>query len=183
MDRLAVIDWEVAKCLNEVHKKQETYFNSKKHDGKVYEIGDKVWVIRPKGFSSQDKFKTRWIGPGIIVERPRANSYVVQVEPNRIISAYRDQLKPWIEDTITGNSYPLFFHRGRSQFSGLEGSQEVVQKIVAHRLKDGQLQFHTLWEGTGEDTWEPAENFIDGVCEPWLKYCKEKGLQIPIPGL
>ena len=92
-------------------------------------------------------------------------------------------MKPWIEDTLTGVNLPLFYHKGRQMGKSTEG-QEIVHKILDHRPNSqGQLEFHTLWEGTGEDTWEPAENFIDGVCEPWIKYCKDHGLIIRIPGL
>ena len=109
---------------------------------------------------------------------------MVQVSTNLEKAYPRDHLKAWVEDVLTGVNTPLFFHQAVPTNSSLQGNSQLpIKKILGHRLINGKLHFHTLWHGTEEDTWEPVSNFVDGICEPWLQYCKSKRLDVTLSGL
>ena len=57
-DRMDMIDREVARVLNTTHFKKQEWFNKGRSEGKVYAVGDKVWVLRPREVASEGKFKT-----------------------------------------------------------------------------------------------------------------------------
>ena len=58
----------------------------------------------------------------------------------------------------------------------------MVKSIRKHRVgRNGQIEFLTEWEGApGEDTWEPAGNFVVRYCYLLIRYLKEHGLQLTL---
>jgi hypothetical protein len=96
------------------------------------------------------------------------------------MKAHRSFLKPYCEPPNAGKALPLHFFRRTEKEIDASPDEWVVEKIRAHRKKDGKWEFLTKWEGCeeGSETWEPARNFIHRYSDEFFKYCDEKTLPI-----
>jgi hypothetical protein len=104
--RIQEIDIKVSKVLNELHAKKAESRNKNNSNWPSLTVGTQVWYRRPEG--TGNKLDTRWIGPGTIIAREGENSYVVQVKDGHPMKSHRTFLRPYQEDTISGNPRPIF---------------------------------------------------------------------------
>ena len=140
-----------------------------------YQVGDWVWVLRPKG--GGNKLDTWWVGPACVVRRTGDLSYQVRVKPEVVQDVHMDQLKPYIGDTLRGSCVHLYHHMTGYQPMAIATDEWDVDKILDHRTnKNGQLEFLTRWEGAEEETWEPARIFVARYCYEFIKYLKDHTL-------
>ena len=91
-------------------------------------------------------------------------------------------LKLYQEPTISGKGLPLHFFKRKEKEIDSSPDEWIVEKIVAHRKKDGKWEFLTKWEGCedGSETWEPVKNFIHRYSDEFFRYWTEKGLPIDL---
>ena len=75
---------------------------------------------------------------------------------------------------------PLFYHKRTVVDPDLAVDEWIVDKIVDHRTKNGQLEFKTLWKGfdAKSATWEPVKNFIHRFNSEFLEYCQNKNIPV-----
>ena len=106
-ERMRAIDLRVADVLNRKHKELAA---KRSQGGKLppLVIGSKVWYKRPP--NSGVKTDSRWIGPGIVLGREGAESYIIEIAPGHKVCAPRHWLKPYIFEG-QGAALPLFYHR------------------------------------------------------------------------
>ena len=176
-DRMEDLDKKVAKCLNEEHKKIVERINAKLTKPQPYQVGDWVWVLRPKG-GKLSKLDTWWVGPAQVVRRTGELSYQVRVKPDVVRDVHMDQLKSFHGDKLEGSCVHLYHHQTGYQPMAIATDEWDVDKILGHKVgKDGKLLFLTRWAGSDEETWEPARNFVARYCYELVKYLQDKGLE------
>ena len=177
------IDEVVAQSLNELHEKRQKTLNESRKKGPPYKVGDWVWVLRPRSSPSTSTLDTWWVGPTKVLERLGDQSYKVQITPNRTFSVHASDMKPYVEDLLSGKPQELFHFLPTHEEVGITPGEWDVEAILNHRKgPDGKLQFLTRWENTqpGEETWEPVSHFILRYNNAWAQYCTEKGIHLDI---
>ena len=176
--RMEGIEREAAAYLNKIHRRESDRVNSQRSDGVVYAEGDWVWVLRPRN-SGVSKLDTWWVGPTQIVKRVGERSYQVRVKPSVVQDVHVSDMKPFVGDRVSGSCVELFHHMTGYQAMGVDPDEWVVSKIVSHRVSGGELQFLTQWEGhPGEDTWEPARNFVARYCSEFVHYIRDRRVTV-----
>ena len=83
--RMGAVDVDVASRLNGLHARQMARANASRKGGPEFQVGDKVWYIRPP--DAGNKLETRWIGPAQIIAREGEYSYQVKVKPGHSVKA------------------------------------------------------------------------------------------------
>jgi hypothetical protein len=177
-DRMTEIDRIVAEALNKVHEAQARRINKGRQEMPPLAVGDKVWYKRPE--NSGEKTDSRWIGPGVVKAREGERSYLVEVKPGVEMKAHRSFLKNYQEPLVVGRGVPLHFFKRTEPEEGVMPDEWEVEKIISHRKKGGNWEFLTKWVGyaEGEETWEPAKNFIHRIGGELIKYCRAKKVNI-----
>ena len=172
------IEERVAKTLNEAHEKRAQTENCKRAEAEVFTKDQKVWYRRPEG--SGDKLDSRWLGPAIVLERVGENSYEIQIAEKRTIRAHASFLKPYIEDVFNGQPKPIFYHQRTVPDAEAAPDEWIVDKILNHRVRNGETQFLTKWEGYGaeEAVWEPIGNFFQQYNSEAVRYAQEHNLNV-----
>ena len=108
------------------------------------------------------------MGPCEVVSKEGNSSYVVSTYDEGQKEVHISQLKPYIENPVTGDSVPLHYFRPGTQPSL---PTPWVEGICDHRYQDdGSLQFLVRWCDTPstQDTWlSPAEFIPLGENDIW----------------
>eukprot|EP00667_Euglena_gracilis_P000113 EG_transcript_113 len=201
--RMQDIDGRVARILNKKHEEEVARINKGRKEMEPLKVGTTVWYRRPEG--SGEKLDSRWVGPGVVKGREGERSYVIEMKPGVETKAHRSFLKEYREPQVEGKGVPLFYYKRTEKEEealpdewevekilrhrkGKDGKWEFltkweVEKILRHRKgKDGKWEFLTKWVGyeDGEETWEPAGNFIHRFSGEFVKYCREKKVKMDI---
>ena len=95
---------------------------------------------------------------------------------------HRDQLKPCVWDLELGASFPLVFRAADPADQRTQAP--VVDRVLDHRSHPVHgVKFLTHWITRERDftAWEPAGSFLHSCPDPWLAYCRERGLQLDLP--
>ena len=176
--RMKGVDEKVAEHYQQEHKRQMDAINAKRSEGKTFEEGEKVWILRAQP-TGGNKMESWWLGPAKVMARVGKASYKVLLKPGMVYGVHRDWMKPYVEDEIMGTGVPLFHHQGTSKSTGLGDTQDPVQEIKKHRVRNGKLEFYTRWKGatSHEDSWEPGSTFVTGFSQSWLNYLSNHGLE------
>ena len=114
----------VASTLNGVHAAAQLDTNRGRKARDPPKLGDKVWVLRPKGVGG-NKISTWWLGPYKVVERVGQSSFKVQIRPGIFQDVHLDQIKPYELDEALGIGRPLTYRRDELD----QPSQRKVQKL------------------------------------------------------
>jgi hypothetical protein len=175
-DRQREVDEKVAKFLNERHARREESLNLGRHEFEPFEVGAHVWYRRPEG--SGGKLDSRWIGPMAIIGREGEHSYVLRASNGGTLSAPRNFLKEFREDTQRGEPIFLHYHLRTELEKGTPPGEREVDKILSHRVRGGKLQFLTRWKNdpARAEVWESVKSFVPQCAQPWAEYCAQKGL-------
>ena len=181
--RMAEIDRKVADTLNRTHEQQAQRVNRDRKEMEPLKVGDVIWYKRPE--NSGEKLDSRWIGPGIIKAREGERSYIIEIKPGVEMKAHRSFLKISHEPQVFGRGVPLHFFRRTEKEEETMPDEWKVEKILAHRRRGGEWEFLTKWVGysEGEETWEPAKNFIHRISGELIRYCIAKKIPINWPSV
>ena len=80
-----------------------------------------------------------------------------------------------------GDSYPLVFCAADP--ADQRSTAPVVDQVLDHRSQPVRgLEFWVHWLGREKifTAWEPAGSFVNSCPDPWLSYCREKGLHLDV---
>jgi transposase InsO family protein len=143
-DKMCLIDTSISQALSSLHKEEAKKRNSTLPSREEYQIGDLVWVLKPKDLSSQSKLEARWHGPLAVTERLSSHTYVVQDKKHTSLKVHCDQLKPYFSLGEVG------------ELSGLPGYNKQLLKILDSRdSPEGDMEFSILWTDSTTPTWIP----------------------------
>ena len=102
--RMEELDKSIAKLLNERHWKDAQRINTGRESPTPDQIGDWVWMLRPKG-THVSKLDTWWVGPAELIQRVSNMSYQIRVKPAVVQDVHMDQRKPY-----TGRGVDVVYH-------------------------------------------------------------------------
>ena len=176
-DRMAELDKEISKMMNKMHERSEIRHNATKKPWEPLRLGDKVWVVRPKGVTGP-KTQTWWMGPATVVQRCGEASYVVEFSSGDRLDVHRDQVKP-VTGTL-GDGIPLEFHQGD------RSPTPRPDRVHTHRVRPGhQVELLVHWVGApgSTDSWVPLSSFLCATSSAVWEYCREHGIQMDFGGL
>jgi hypothetical protein len=155
--------------MTRCREKDADKVNRSRSEKSVFAAGDSVWTEVPRnpiGSVAGSKLEVRWYGPRPVVSRAGEHSYYVQINAKGKQKCFhRDQLKPYQEDVLTGESFPLYHiapTKKRAQEIGEEEEDCIVDCILGQRVHRGVTQFKVKWQGfpVSEASWEPLCNFV-----------------------
>ena len=175
--RMEAVDRHVQQTLEDVHQRQQP---SQPDEAVMFAVGQRVWVVRP---DRHQKLASWWTGPHVVKRQVGRDVWMVDVG-NKERAVHRQQMKAWVP-TPVGRQWELHHHQLTEADGGdTSGMDEWnVERIIRHRRKaDGSWEFLTRWEGYGEDDdcWEPASSFLQRVNLPWLRYCRQHGIDFKV---
>ena len=175
--RISDLHVRVAKIMNDLHAHEFEVLNSKRRTPEPFKVGQKVWVLRPRGLSAE-KLRSWWIGPCVVTDRFGESSHEVEVKPGFRVSFHRSKMKPHFEDEFSDERLELHHFSPLSEDFDSTPDEWEVDKILRHRVgKGGRLEFLTKWKGWDDATWEPLMNFIHRFSSDWRDYVAQKKLK------
>ena len=145
--------------------------------------GDWVWMLRPKT-GVGGNLETWWVGPCKVIARKGVSSYEVLVKPGVFQEVHMDQLKPYVEDQISGKPMALFEFGGGYRPEGIPTGEGWIENVAGHRVTDGgEIEFLIHWRGTpkSDDAWEPGYALWDDAGSVLEEYCQTHGVAAPSP--
>jgi hypothetical protein len=104
--------------------------------------GTAVYIKLPK----KSKFSPVWNGPYYVVRKAANGNYVL-----------RNSVGKELPNPVPWNKLKI----GYESLSSANCGEEVyeIEKVLSHRMKDGQMLYLVKWRGFEETTWEPTEHF------------------------
>ena len=163
------IDETFCQLWNEEHKKAELQWQDNfKHFRYCHVIGKRVWILRN---TNPGKMETWWIGPCKVTNRWDNYSYQVEVEPGVYQDVHWDFMKPYEGDPFSHTTVPLYYYKGHTTHSLIDGDYDMVEAITNHKEVAGeQYRYLTKWKHSNYPTWEPPASFFQGCCVKFLEY-------------
>jgi hypothetical protein len=143
----------------------------------TFEPGDKVWVKRRPATGT--KLDPLWTGPCEVMEVTGPGRYTINL-PEGSEDVHTSSLKPYLLQ-MSGTAITWKYFQPRKYQEATEGA--IVEAILSHRKRKGQLQWKVKWKGSGEITWEPAQSFVGDVQQDWMSYNKSQNLKVELTTL
>jgi hypothetical protein len=172
---------ELEKCvhdvLKDVQEKRIESVNKRRKEAWTFKRGDRVWMRRVME-SKESHLRSPWTGPYVVSDREGSQSYLIDTGMGRTFAVHASQLKPYVEDTVTGRATPLYYYK-KTEGQAEEASDTwKLECILGHRREKGELQFLVQWEGgtSQSATWQPARDFFQEYCGLCVKHAREHGL-------
>ena len=142
-----------------------------------YQRGDRVWVRNlPRDGNKLDPL---WTGPCEIMDQiGNRGRYQVAIQDN-IVDVHADRLKMYLPH-VDGTKIVMNYYKPQRQVP--EDDTYVVEKILAHRIRNGQKQWKVQWQGYDHDfdTWEPASSFVGHLQQDWMEYNHRNHIEVPL---
>ena len=91
------------------------------------------------------------MGPGLVISREGAQSYVIEVKPGVHMKAHRSFLKPYKDDTCNTQPIPLNYHQRTEIDVGGEPDEWEMDKVVGHMGEGGKVKFLTTCLGNSPE--------------------------------
>jgi hypothetical protein len=182
-DHIEKIDKRVAANLNQGHQQTQNWHNSQIKSRPEFQVGDMVWVMKPKPIGGH-KTQTYWVGPTTIISRSGQNSFTIITKEGDSREVHAAQLKPYYDDVLEGGA-PLHFYRPdyREPASGTP----LVDEVLTHKTdSDGQLYFQIRWFGSDSrnDSWASVRELLEINDHKWASYCTSNGINsIPVSAM
>jgi hypothetical protein len=160
---------ELVKELEKAKESQKKFADRKRMDGPVFEIGDKVWLLR-KNIKTQRpsiKLDHRKLGPFSIVERIGELAYRIKFnQPTTLHDVFHVSLlerykeNPFPQRTIAPPAPDIID----------EQEEYEVQEVLSSRIRHNRLEYKVSWVGydSSADMWLPAtelNNMKDAILE------------------
>ena len=124
---MAEMDSAIAQRMNLAHEVIARRVNGRRHKRPPYELGDWVWVRRPKPVGGV-KLQTWWRGPYQVEARVGDCSYKVRIpQKGNSLEVHADQLKPCIWEALTDQGVPLPMPAGGGPPEGGVASGEATE--------------------------------------------------------
>ena len=77
-------------------------------------------------------------------------------------------LKPYVQDTVTGRPFKMFYHQRTEMDPEAMPDEWIVKQVLAHKFENGKWKFLTKWEGLPErpgSRWEiSSTDFLENLC-------------------
>ncbi len=158
--RMESQDRWVADRLNQIHAEAAKQANKGRKEPPPLVEGSKVW-FRPEPRGGDDKLDVPWKGPAVVVKRVSEQGYVISLKRGVEHEAHRSQLRPHVEDTFSGDPFPLYYFSAKGKPLEAAPDEWEVEKILDHRKTTRGWEFKVQWKGFGprESRWEPAHHF------------------------
>ena len=178
---MKALDTIIAEQLNSLHVTDAQMVNKERKQRKGFNVGDKVWLLKPRVLSSLARVEARWTGPMEVVQQVGMSSYCVEDVYGTQTDAHLDQLKAYVMEERDEAGTQLEFRRTPPNL------HETAKhgNIRDHRRgQGGPWEFLVEWEGLDptEGTWEEARAFLrTGLLGPLWAYCHEHGVALQIP--
>ena len=182
MKRMKDQDVAMAAKLNDIQIRRAKSTNARRKEPPPLQVGAKVWY-RPEPQPGRDKLEPTWKGPGIVLRRVGAHSYVVQLKPGGEQEAHRSQLRPHVEDQYSGESFPLYYFTGKAPIVEMGPDEWLVEAIEGHRKgPGGRPEFLVRWKDWDptDRRWEPCSSFFPAYNEVLVEYCQKHGISLDL---
>ena len=182
IEKMGEQDSVVAQRLNAIQERRAKGANANRRDHPPLKVGSKVWY-RPEPQPGRDKLEPRWKGPGTVLRRVGAHSYVIELEPGGEQEAHRSQLRPHVEDTFSVKPFAIYYFTGKAPTVDLAPDEWLVEGIDRHRPGgDGKPEFLVRWQGWDptDRKWEPTSSFFPGYNEVLIEYCQKHGITLDL---
>ena len=174
------------KAMAEIQIQRKAAYDAQRGVPPSFFPGDYVWVQRLRR-NPFDKHAPYWDGPFQVKKKVANDVYAIDftcdssaVHP-LISTCHVDRLRPAVG--LAGKTFTVKYSeaiaKAKNQASKAEETHRT-DKVIAHRVHNGVLQFRVRWEGCteAEDTWEPVHHFLPNFNQDWAKYVKANGLDI-----
>ena len=89
-------------------------------------------------------------------------------------------LKAYTPDKFSDSPIELFHHRKTPVDREGAPVEFILDKVLGHEEKDGNMFFKVKWEGWEDPTLEPASNFFQRFSSPLIQYGIHKGVHMDI---
>jgi transposase InsO family protein len=175
--RMEALDAKVAKHLDEEHRTRCKSVNASRKHKPIYAMGSKVWFKRPASLSAG--LHSVWEGPGVVLRRVGAGSYLISNRKGEEQAIHEDQIKPHVEDVYAGQPRELYFWKGGRYENRVNYGEKEVEAIKNHKWStNGKLLFLTKWVDRNRETWEPVSSFVQRYSEEMVRYAHEHGIEL-----
>lgn len=96
----------------------------------------------------------------------------MEIAPGNFQQAHRDQLRKHFDDVYAGKPFPLHYFSGKAPEVEpvLKDREYIVDDdgILAHRIRNGVLEFKVKWRGYEEPDWQPVENLQNDALSNYM---------------
>ena len=101
---------------------------------------------------------------------------------DQLLELHTDRLKMYLPH-VNGSKIVLNYYRPHREVP--EDDSMIVEKILKHRIRDGQYQWYVRWKGYDDahNTWEPLSSFVGYVQQDWADYNRRHHLPISLKKL
>ena len=106
-------------------------------------------------------------------------SYQVSLDKSgnrELLDVHWDFIKPYTSDWVSNSDVPLYYHKGRTHTTLIEGDYDMVEEILDHTSRDGKLLFHVKWKNNPKKTRVAPHAFVHGCSSTFLTYVRRNNL-------
>ena len=167
--RMAELDAQISRKVKEIRDEHARNVNSHRRSSMGYQVGDMVWLAKPKTLQGQ-KISTYWVGPYKIKGQVGGASFLLDIG-GMDYAVHEDQLKRYVDSPMDPQGVPLYHHPARSLAC-------KVEEIRHHRQEGLKWQFLVHWEGSlaSQDSWVDMIDLLQENPRIWVEYFRRNGL-------
>ena len=155
-DIKATLD-NLKKNMKEAQDKFKKYADKKRQEPPNIKVGDKVWVLYPKGDPKLKKLDPRKSGPFLVLEVLENQNFKLKLprSDRRHPVFHISRLEPYMENVFPNRTIPK-----PPPLMVNDEFEYEVNDILDSRVVDGELQYFIDWKGyPAEDrSWESAKD-------------------------
>ncbi len=93
--------------MNQGRQQIQDRHNSQIKSRPEFQVGDMVWVMKPKSIRGH-KTQTFWVWPTTIISRSGQNSFAIITKEGNSKEVHVAQLKPFYDDVLEGGVRSIF---------------------------------------------------------------------------
>ena len=161
----------VQRLVTDMHERESAAYR-RKHPRPEYLPGDRVWVKTLP--LNRRKLDPLYTGPCEILDRVGATGRYTVAMPSGPEDVHMERFKPYLE-AVDGRKTVFLHFKPHAPLP--EDDNQVVERILRHRLKAGKHQWLVRWGDGSPDSWEPASSFLGFVQQDWLRFNRANGIR------